>query len=160
MKQKPPRFVSGTIQLTKDLLASGTLSPEECADAEQFLAEIAERTAEEIAEYVFFFEHMPDEAAGTTLVVLKAHLLIEMKAREFVRERLLAPGAIDQARLSSHQLFCLAESFCLPNLEPQWLWSTVRKLNKIRNRLAHNLQPKEVQREIEMFIALFADRNP
>jgi len=72
-----------------------------------------------------------------------------------VLERLLAPAALEAARLSSHQLICLAESLCLPNSDPQWLWNTAMHLNKLRNQLAHNLEPKDLQREIKAFTSHF-----
>ena len=44
---------------------------------------------------------------------------------------------------------------CLPNHEPQWLWGTAKRLNKLRNSLAHNLQPEDLQQEIASFTCLF-----
>jgi len=160
MHQRPRGFVSDTIKETRELLESEGLPPKVREEAEHFLKEIAERAEAEIADYDFFFEHMPSEEDDETLIVLKAHLLIERKTRELVRERLLASDALEKARLTSHQLFCLAEALCLPNPEPKWLWNTARMLNKLRNQLAHNLQPKDIEREIASFTDTFAERYP
>ena len=160
MHKRPRGFVTETITKTRELLESEGLTPEVREEAERFLKETVERSEAEIADYDFFFEHMPSEEADETLIVLKAHLLIERKTWEFVRERLLTPDALEKASLNSHQLLRLAESLCLPNPEPQWLWNTARMLNKLRNKLAHNLQPKDIDREIASFTDTFAEKYP
>lgn len=97
----------------------------------------------------YFLHHMPDEEADLTLIVLKGHLLIEQRIREFIRERLLNPTALDRIRLTSHQAICLAEALTLPNSDPEVLWSVIRKVNALRNERAHKLTPERVEERME-----------
>ena len=78
---------------TKALLASSDLPAEQRADAEAFCEQLASVSAEDVAVYDFFFQHMPEDDDDPTLVILKGHLLVELRTREFVRERLLSPDA-------------------------------------------------------------------
>lgn len=144
----------------KALLAADDLSPTEREELTAFLAEVGNRSEYDITAYDYFTEHMPEDDADLALVVLKGHLLIEQRVRAFVEARLLKPEALGQARLSSHQLICLAESLCLPNPEPAWLWEMVRKLNSLRNSLVHELTPVDIQDRINAFLAAYHEKHP
>lgn len=100
-----------------------------------------------------YFSTIP-HAKDLTLVVLKGHLLLEEQIRETVIERLTNKEAINKARFNCHQLICLAEALC-PDDAPKKMWLAAKKLNKIRNDLAHHLEPKGVSDRIEDFIATF-----
>jgi len=50
-----------------------------------------------------------------TLLILKAHLLVEEQVRQIVDERLLHPTALGDAKLTCHQAICLAEAFFAPD---------------------------------------------
>jgi hypothetical protein len=113
-----------------------------------------------MATYDFFFEHMPESDAELTLIILKGHLLVERQVRAFVEARLLTPHAISRARLSSNQLICLAEAMCLPNKDPAWLWSMVKKLNSLRNSLAHDLAPADIQDRVNDFLNAYRTEQP
>jgi hypothetical protein len=82
------------------------------------------------------------------LVLLQAHLLIEEQLRQLVSERLKNTRAIDEADLTFHQCACIAQSFFPPDHLP-WLWAGVTKLNKIRNKAAHKLEPKGLQQRMD-----------
>jgi hypothetical protein len=151
--------IASFIAQTEQLLSSGSLSDAEKADAEAFLQEIGARPSTEIAAYDFFLAHMPGGEADIALIILKGHLLVEQRVREFVESRLSTPGALSSARLTSHQLICLAEAMCLANPEPIWLWATVRELNSLRNSLAHNLAPAGIQDRIDQFLDFYHERH-
>jgi hypothetical protein len=147
------------VEDTKRLLASDNLSSVERADAEAFLGEMSEQSATDVAAYDFFLAHMPADDADVSLIILKGHLLVEQRVREFVENRLLTPKALSAARLTSHQWICLAEANCLPNPDPAWLWATVRELNSLRNSLAHNLAPTGIQERIDQFMKSYRERH-
>ena len=88
------------------------------------------------------------------LVLLKAHLLIEEQVRQIVDERLKNPSALIDTRIDCHQAICLAQSFFPVDFQP-WLWSALKKLNKIRNDIAHKLEPKGLDDKIKDFVASF-----
>jgi hypothetical protein len=147
-----PRSMAGYLELERKWQASGRLDAEALAKSIEFCREIESRSKEETEAFDLFLSHMPEDQNELTLVILKGHLLVESKILEFVLERLLSPAALVDARLSSHQLVCLAESLCLPNEEPKWLWQMARRLNKLRNDLAHNLEPKDIEARVKQFV--------
>jgi hypothetical protein len=88
------------------------------------------------------------------LVVLKAHLLMEEQINLLVDERTKNPTALEEAKLESFHRICLAQSFFPPDHQP-WLWKALKKLNTLRNRIAHDLDPKGVEDKIEDFVSSF-----
>ncbi|MGA9998093.1 MAG: hypothetical protein WBP93_21950 [Pyrinomonadaceae bacterium] len=147
--EKQPKSLEELIALTKEVIASGELSEEERADLEERCREIEQMPKEERDSMNYFLQHMPYGESDLTLIVLKGHLLIEQKIREFIRERMLTPTALDMARLNAHQAICLAEALTLPNEEPKNLWSVIRKVNSLRNQLAHKLEPQDIERRVK-----------
>ncbi len=98
-----------------------------------------------------FFELLP-RGKELDLVILKAHLLIEEQLNFLLAERLKNPSVLDEIELGSFHRICLAQSFFPPDHQP-WLWKGLKKLNKLRNHIAHNLEPKGVQDRIDDLIS-------
>jgi hypothetical protein len=157
---KLPKSVDEILSMTKETIASGQLSDEELADLEARCQQLEEMPPEERDSINFFLRHMPNRDSDLTLVVLKGQLLIEQKIREFISERMLAPVALNDARLSAYQATCLGEALTLPNEEPRRLWSVLRKLNKLRNKLAHNLDPLGINERVEEIVAEYSAAWP
>ena len=88
------------------------------------------------------------------LVVLKAHLMIEEQIRQIVDERLKNAEALRDARLDCHQCICLAQSFFSPEFQP-WLWASLKKLNRIRNDIAHSVAPAGLQHRMDDFVKTY-----
>ncbi len=86
-----------------------------------------------------FFQKLP-HGKDITLVILKGHLLLEEQIRAIVDERLTTPSALKDSRLDCHQVICLAEALC-PKSVDESTWKAAKKLNRIRNDVAHNLDP-------------------
>ena len=84
-----------------------------------------------------------------TLVILKGHLLIEEQVRQIIDERVKRSDALGDARLGTHQAICIAEAFCP---EEEYIWNAVKKLNNIRNELAHQMEPVGLDDRIADFI--------
>lgn len=146
---KQPKSIDELISLTREAIASGELSEDEKAELEERCRRFEQMPREEKESMDYFLHHMPDGESDLTLIVLKGHLLIEQRIREFIRERLLNPAALDQIRLTSHQAICLAEALTLPNSDPAVLWSVIRKVNALRNELAHKLTPERVEERVQ-----------
>ncbi len=88
-----------------------------------------------------FMSHFPFEG-DTTLQILKGHLLVEEHIRQLVTLQLPNPKALtgsDGASYDCHQMICLAEAITAESNQEQWVWKALKKLNKLRNFLAHNL---------------------
>jgi len=97
-------------------------------------------------------EHLPENRDDILGTVIKGHLLFDSIIRRFVDTRTPNGPALDAARFTSYQMICLAEALCLRNEEPRWLWARIKELNSLRNTLAHNLEPAEVQERIARFV--------
>jgi hypothetical protein len=98
-------------------------------------------------------EHLPDKNADPVLIILKGQLLLERLVQKFIDSRLPNPSALEKQQLTAAQSIALAESMCLPNDEPKWLWAQVRELNAIRNKLAHTLDSENIDKRISNFIS-------
>lgn len=92
-------------------------------------------------DFAKFKEHMPWEASDDVLIVLKGHLLVEELMREYCANRIPNPSHLDAARLTFIQILCLSQALS-ENDGPHWLWGAARKLNSLRNMLAHRLAPE------------------
>ena len=152
MVDKQPKSLKEFIESARQAIASGTLSEEQKVELENRCNEIELMSEEEQASMDYFLRHISESGSDLTMTVLKGHLLIEQRVREFISERMLSPTALDDARLSSYQAICLAEALTLPNTEPKQLWDSLRQLNTLRNQLAHNLEPERVQQRVERII--------
>jgi hypothetical protein len=97
-----------------------------------------------------FFKNLP-HGKDITLVVLKGHLLLEEQVRAIVDERLVTPSALLDSRFDCHQAICLAEALCPKDVDPS-VWKAAKKLNRIRNDVAHNLSPKGLNDRLMDFI--------
>lgn len=89
-----------------------------------------------------FYGLLP-QSDDASLVILKLHLLVEEQVRAFVDERLRNPDMLKVARLDCHQVICLAESLSEEGIVHDY-WEIARKLNELRNKIAHNLESSGV----------------
>ncbi|WP_446809622.1 hypothetical protein ACH50O_20595 [Methylomonas sp. 2BW1-5-20] len=103
---------------------------------------IPDPDAHAIASFRKFYTLLP-RGNDLSLLILKLHLLVEEQVRAFVDERLQNKEALGLAKLECHQAICLAEALCSEGLHPN-VWEAARKLNSLRNHIAHNLELKGV----------------
>ncbi len=96
-----------------------------------------------------FFTLLPRDQ-DLTLVILKGHLLIEEQLRQIIDERVEKPDALRDARLECYQAICIAESFFSERHD--YVWNAFKKLNKIRNELAHQTEPVGLDDRIDDFV--------
>lgn len=93
-----------------------------------------------VASFRRFYALLP-RTSDAALVILKLHLLVEEQVRAFLAERVKMPTQLKTAQLDCFQAICLAEALCAEDIHPQ-VWEAARKLNQLRNDVAHNLEPK------------------
>ena len=110
-------------------------------------------SAKQIEAFKRFFAKLP-HGQDFALVILKGHLLLEEQVRAIVDERLTNPTSLNDARLECHQAICLAEALCPRDVEPV-LWKSAKKLNKLRNDIAHNLDPNGLGDRVADFVSSF-----
>lgn len=88
-----------------------------------------------------FSQDLDEETA-----VLKAHLLIEGAIRDFCYGSVRHPDHLRELRLNFHQIVGLARSLMFfPFKSPDRYWQMVNQLNKLRNLMAHELEPDPVK---------------
>ena len=92
-----------------------------------------------------------------TFLVLKAHLLAEEVLYRFIESQVHRPSSLSDARLGFAQLLALCRSFHRYSKEDWWGWAALKKLNFLRNLLAHNLKPKDLRDRIVEFSVFVAD---
>lgn len=109
--------------------------------------EIAERQLDAFKRFLGLLPHGKE----LDLVILKAHLLVEEQVNALIDERLKNAPALKKAKLGSFHRICLAESFFPEDFQP-WLWPALRKLNELRNDIAHQLSPVGINESIDHII--------
>ena len=88
-------------------------------------------------------------------MILKGHLLIEEQVIVLIENRIAKFKPVEEANLTTHQKICLAEALIeefYPNGEDAWLWPAIKKLNKLRNDIAHNLAKSGVVDRVVDFV--------
>ena len=103
---------------------------------------LPEADAHAIASFRKFYKLLP-RGEDVSLLILKLHLLVEEQVRTFVDDRLPNRVALEEAKLECHKVICLAEALSSEDIHPN-VWEAARKLNSLRNHIAHNLEPKGV----------------
>ena len=106
-----------------------------------------------------FIAHLPLQSTDRVLVVLKGHLLIEELLREYVNHHVRNPESLQDARLTFHQALCLARAFA-PEESKEKLWNSVDKLNSLRNKIAHSLEPKDLEAKLKEFVEFLSNADP
>ena len=96
------------------------------------------------------FANLLPRGQDLTLVILKGHLLIEEQVRQIINERVKTPESLRDANLDSHQAICLAEAFY--SEEHKYIWDAVKKLNKLRNKIAHKTEPTGLDDRLDDFV--------
>jgi hypothetical protein len=102
-----------------------------------------------------FQEHLPING-DITLMILKGHLLIEEQIAFLIKNRIPKPDALSKAKLTSLQQICLAEALVEEvsmDGNDQWLWHAIKKLNNLRNDIAHNISKSGINDRIADFVS-------
>lgn len=92
------------------------------------------------------------------LILLKGHLLIEEILNELLAMQLPHAEALfgsKGASLNFHQTTCMVEAITPQSPAAPWVWVAVKKLNKIRNYVAHKLNPLGIEhktKDIESYV--------
>lgn len=100
--------------------------------------------------------------ADVQVVLLKGHLLIEELLQSFVEKAVPNPEPLAEARLTFLQRLALAHAL---HREPTrfgygWVWAAVRSLNRLRNQMVHNVNPRDFEREVAKFATTVEEQLP
>ncbi len=83
-----------------------------------------------------------DATEDPTLLILRGHLLVEERLRNIVDRICQSPDELPSARLSFYQVLCLCRAIVGRHDDPAW--GFVTRLNEVRNRMAHRLDPGDL----------------
>ncbi len=99
-----------------------------------------------------FLKHFPRIEDNSTLVILKGHLLIEELLNELIERRLDRPEELRDVDLTFNQRLFMAKALYSMATKGEWFWEAIKKLNNLRNQLAHHLEPKGFHDKLEDFL--------
>jgi hypothetical protein len=115
----------------------------------QDLASVSEGDWEILSD---LWDQLLPEKNDPIQVILKGHLLMDKMTRKFISLKLRNPQVLNEMRLTSDHCVDIAESLCLRNGEPKWLWNRVRDLNLMRKALDRSPRPTGLDARISAFV--------
>lgn len=90
------------------------------------------------------YQKLLPDSEEIEIVVLKGHLIIEEMLYSLATKLTQSPKHLDSARLTFKQLCCVVRSLLfLPVMDKGW--DAIAVLNQLRNKLSHNLEPKDIE---------------
>ena len=97
-----------------------------------------------------FAEHLPPKG-DLELLVLKGHLLVEEALYKLVAREIRYPQALEEANFKFFQILHIAKGLCYAE-DMKWLWDALARLNRLRNQMAHDLNPDQFRRRLNEFL--------
>ncbi len=100
-----------------------------------------------------FMSHVPTDAKDISLAILKGHLLAEEILADYISIKIKHS---EHLRLEkNHWGFAnkveLASALASDQHHDVWVWTALKKLNALRNKLSHGLEPKGLDKAISEF---------
>jgi hypothetical protein len=95
-------------------------------------------------------KHLPEDG-DLSLTVLKGHLLVEELLSVLVQSAVKYPRAIEEANLGFYQLASMAKALVYEEGDLGSIWDSIFALNQLRNSLAHNLEPPDLEKRLRRF---------
>ncbi len=89
------------------------------------------------------------------MMILKGHLLIEEQVNLLLEARIPKSSVLKDANFTTHHKIVLAEAVIEETYsggQDAWLWPAIRKLNKLRNDIAHHLSKPGIPDRIQDFV--------
>lgn len=97
-------------------------------------------------------KHLPHYEDHTELIILKGHLLIEELLRGYIDRKLPCPAEFKHNQFLFAKVLILCRALNPPK-EKSWAFDAAKKLNDVRNEVAHELNSPETQSKLEIFIS-------
>ena len=91
----------------------------------------------------------------TILIILRGHLIIERELVDICDRCLRQPEALSD-RLSFDTRLCCVRALLGDEEFPKVVYDILIELNKIRNKLVHNLDPKDLNKDLQGFVRRFS----
>jgi len=105
------------------------------------------------AEKLTRFMKLIPKGGDETLITLKGHLLVEELLTEILIKRLGKHNPLG-IEISSRMMFNQKLNYCWSLIQNELsndLWISLKKLNSIRNKMAHAVEPEGITSKIDSF---------
>ncbi len=106
---------------------------------------------------VRFIDNLPNEG-GSTLVILKGHLLLEEIITEILKVKLKDNPL--NLKVSDKWMYAKKLEMFWALVQGEFdgkFWGALKEINTIRNKMAHALEPNGIDERIQNFIDSFKD---
>ncbi len=100
--------------------------------------------------------HFPFDDKEELSALLKGHLLIEELVIEIVNKKVCRSESL--VNFKFYQYLSVAKSL-ESNKKKYWIWESCEKLNSIRNKISHKLEPTDIDKTKSEFIILIDDND-
>ncbi len=108
-----------------------------------------------------FNSYFPHERDDTDIVILRGHQLAESLLYRFVRQNVQNPKFIDSFFIRWEPLLSLVRAMKQGNEEEYiWVWSSLMKLERARNQIAHNLETDIFDQKVTDFVNCVRSQVP
>lgn len=98
-------------------------------------------------------KNLPHHQESTALILLKGHLLVEELLRGYIDRKLPNPSAFKHDQFLFAKLLMLCRALTSPKIK-SWAFDAAKKLNDVRNKVAHELDSPKLKNMLESFISL------
>jgi len=101
-----------------------------------------------------------DDEHPLEILVLRGHLLLEEELRKLILRKCAKPEVFRlHDRTPFKGLLVLCEAMYGTTV-PNWMWTALRELNRVRNSLAHKLEDRGVQAGVGGILMAFEAHDP
>lgn len=101
----------------------------------------------------YFIKTMP-KSDDITLIVIKGHLLLEEQLRNLFKSNFNNPKALNKSKFEISQIITMVEAIFENDEKNNNFWESIRKLNTIRNDIAHNIENKGLNDKVNNLIKI------
>lgn len=98
-------------------------------------------------------KHLPHYQEPTALILLNGHLLVEELLRGYIDRKLPNPVEFKHDQFLFAKVLMLCRALTPPKVK-SWAFDAAKKLNEVRNEVAHELDSPVVSSKLESFIGL------
>jgi len=102
-------------------------------------------------------QHLP-KGRDLTMIIIKGHLLVEERLHGLVANAVRDDSRLADARLTFFQSLCLCEAICGSSWDECWRFA--RRLNEVRNRLAHRLDHGDLNELVDSILSAYDATAP
>ncbi len=95
--------------------------------------------------------HLPHYHESATLILLKGHLLVEELLRGYIDRQLPNSLAFKHDQFPFAKVLMLCRALTPPKIK-SWAFDAAKKLNDVRNEVAHEFESAELEAKVESFV--------